>query len=591
AKSYRKILAILILIGKADTILDFVQHSVADAQLPLEKLGIGQPEPGVCRPFQLGLWGKGEPARPFKRWEHRDIEEFENKQWETLAPFFSRASKEDNNLVRHYELSWRRPLPFEILEGTGISKGTYRATSGGTTGSDSSLDSMKGGHGKVWKVRINREHHDLQSYRNGNEQNPALAIKRLLSADKKAFKNEVNILTRLNKCNDPHLVKLLLTMEIIGRPGKDNSFFLIFPLADSNLRQFWKNRFPHPKGTITASYVRWVSKQFHGLAVALCKLHNLRPTNASSVDQEKPKASADGDPFYGIHGDIKPENLLWYQEWVGPPGTRTDDDCKDAFGVLQLADFGISRLHHTETRSNATMGRATKTYAPPEVEWAFDRCSRSFDIWGLGCVFLEFMCWLVQGGSGETNPVDDFHEARYLGRKNRSLEGTIQDTFYHVVKDKDSTKFKVNPAVEELILNMRKGASPFVIDILNVILYDMLVVEPKKTSLKPGQKEPDNLPLATSDGKRQRITCIELAKKLEPMAKHNDSYFTNPSSRARESIRRSPQTLTVHESAGELVKRRSMTRSFSIENTKEEDTKHDKQRRMTAILKSFRGNE
>jgi hypothetical protein len=164
AKSYRKILAILILIGKADTILDFVKYSITDTHLPLQKLGIGQPEPGVCRPFQLGIWGKGEPARPFRNWEYRDIEGFENKQWETLAPFFSRTSKEENS-VSHYELSWRRPLPFEIIPDGTINEGNNRATSGSTSGSDSSLNSMKGGHGKVWKVRINRNHHDLQSYR------------------------------------------------------------------------------------------------------------------------------------------------------------------------------------------------------------------------------------------------------------------------------------------------------------------------------------------------------------------------------------------------------------------------------------------
>lgn len=274
-----------------------------------------------------------------------------------------------------------------------------------------------------------------------------------MSADKGAFKNEVNILTRLNKCNDPHLVKLLLTMEIVGRPGKDSNFFLIFPLADSNLRQFWNNKFPHPAGTITAKFVRWVAKQFYGLAVALCKLHDLRPTNERTgcpAGESKAKTDVDNDPYYGIHGDIKPENLLWYKEWVGPPGTQTDDDCKHPFGVLQLADFGISRLHHTDTRSNTTIRRSTKTYAPPEVEWAIERCSRSFDIWGLGCVFLEFICWLVQGGSGDVNPIEEFHNARYLGRNNRSLEGTIQDTFYHVVKKDHSTEFEVNPAVVEV---------------------------------------------------------------------------------------------------------------------------------------------
>jgi hypothetical protein len=158
AKSYRKILAILILIGKADTIFDFVRGGITDAHLPLQKLG-------DSRTFRLGLFGSTEQIRLFRKWDYRHIEEFENKQWETLAPFFSRTTKE-HNLVRHYELSWRRPLPFEIIpNSTDIGGGEKRATSGGTTGSDSSLDSMKGGHGKVWKVWIHPKHHNLQSYR------------------------------------------------------------------------------------------------------------------------------------------------------------------------------------------------------------------------------------------------------------------------------------------------------------------------------------------------------------------------------------------------------------------------------------------
>lgn len=244
-------------------------------------------------------------------------------------------------------------------------------------------------------------------------------------------------------------------MEILGRPGKDTQFFLIFPLADSNLRQFWQRNFPHPSGTSTVAYARWVAKQLHGLAWALCKLHDLH-------QREVVEDSDSSDPFYGIHGDIKPENLLWYKEWVGPDGQQPSHNARVAqegqvpqggsksLGVLQLADFGISRLHHTDSRSNGYMHKSTRTYAPPEIEWATNGFSRSFDIWSLGCVFLEFICWLVQGGSGKENPVDVFHEERYLERANRSLEGTIQDTFYYVVKQKDKTEFDVNPAVKKV---------------------------------------------------------------------------------------------------------------------------------------------
>ncbi len=268
-----------------------------------------------------------------------------------------------------------------------------------------------------------------------------------MAPDRDAFKNEVGILTRLNRDRDPHLVKLLLTMEIQGSPEDGIGFYLVFPLADSNLRQFWQQNFPHPKGRSQAIYGRWVARQLSGLTHALCKLHDLHKREVQSPDRtENPS-----DPFYGIHGDIKPENLLWYKEWVGPspPSTATPGG-SDPLGVLQLADFGISRLHHTGTRSAVNLGRATKSYAAPEVEWDEHGSSRSFDIWSLGCVFLEFICWLVLGGSGTENPVDAFQTKRYLNNTNKSLAGTVQDTFYHGARSKDGAKFEVNPAVLEV---------------------------------------------------------------------------------------------------------------------------------------------
>jgi len=150
-KSFRKILAILILIGKADTIFDFVHAGIGDAQLPLDKVGDG-------RPFQLSLSGQHQPIALFKTWEHRQIEEFANKQWETLAPFFVRGAKQESI---NYELSWRHPLPFEIIteeKSTCIRNSTVTCSSGNSSDSDS-------GNSKVWKVKIHRAHHNLPSYR------------------------------------------------------------------------------------------------------------------------------------------------------------------------------------------------------------------------------------------------------------------------------------------------------------------------------------------------------------------------------------------------------------------------------------------
>jgi len=249
-------------------------------------------------------------------------------------------------------------------------------------------------------------------------------------------------------------------MEINDCPGTYNSiYFLIFPLADGNLRQFWQRHLPQAGDSDgkTTAYAPWVAKQLYGLTWALCKLHYLNRKEAhwpkaTEADDENKRTT--GGPWYGIHGDIKPENLLWYAEWVGP---RDNKECPGIIpphesaplGVLQLADFGISTLHQTATRSDVELSRATKTYAPPEIEWGKGQCSRSFDIWSLGCVFLEFLCWLVQGGCGETNPVDDFHQARRMNGENQSLIGLERDTFYHSIANEkgEGITYEVNPEV------------------------------------------------------------------------------------------------------------------------------------------------
>ena len=236
----------------------------------------------------------------------------------------------------------------------------------------------------------------------------------------------------------------------------------MFPLADCNLRQFWERNFPHPKGTNTAIYSPWVAKQLYGLVWALWKLHDRQDRNVHSLKAEDNNSNT----LYGTHFNIKPENFLWYKEWAGaneaqasldsvaPEGGQLerDSNSNSPFGILQLSDFGNTKLHHREAKkgSDHSIRRSTKSYAAPEVEWAAYGDSRRFDIWGLGCVYLEFICWLVQGGLGNTDPVELFQRARYLQGANKSMDGTIQDTFYHMVKGKDTTKFELNPAVKEV---------------------------------------------------------------------------------------------------------------------------------------------
>jgi hypothetical protein len=144
ARSFRKVLAILILIEKADSILDFVRAGITDARLPLQRLGDNR----ACVKLRLSDHDKPDPIPLFEKWGPKQIEEFENRQWETLAPYFSIGAKEDDPVPR-YELTSRHPLPFDVVvpeSGGGHDQSTATAGMSRSTASTGSLDDpMTGG--------------------------------------------------------------------------------------------------------------------------------------------------------------------------------------------------------------------------------------------------------------------------------------------------------------------------------------------------------------------------------------------------------------------------------------------------------------
>ncbi|KAK4167897.1 hypothetical protein QBC43DRAFT_125768 [Cladorrhinum sp. PSN259] len=61
----------------------------------------------------------------------------------------------------------------------------------------------------------------------------------------------------------------------------------------------------------------------------------------------------------------------------------------------------------------------------------------------------------------------------------KSLHGILQDTFYRLIPGEERTTADVNPAVIERIqqLHSHKDCTPFLHEFLDIILYEMLVVE------------------------------------------------------------------------------------------------------------------
>ncbi len=215
------------------------------------------------------------------------------------------------------------------------------------------------------------------------------AVKKLITHKEEEFKREVAMLRKL--CGKkPHTVKLLASFQH-GR-----TYSLLFPWAECDLLAYWqRDSSPREERRRKESYplIVWVARQCHGLLGALHWIHDPSSTVLDPKNQ----------PLFGRHGDIKPENILWYKQ-------NADGAHPLASGELVLSDFGLTSLHHDQSRSKVKNGdvQYTTTYAPPESVLPDKEISRSIDIWALGCVYLEFVTWVVGGPSH----VDDFRNAR-----------------------------------------------------------------------------------------------------------------------------------------------------------------------------------
>lgn len=192
--------------------------------------------------------------------------------------------------------------------------------------------------------------------------------------NKAYFTQENDILQKIKSIEDPHIIRHFASIAIGEESG-----YILFPWTDiGNLHDYWETSKPESFEKV----MLWSVQQMQGLVSALRKLHEICRCR---------------------HGDLKPQNILCFEE--------------KGEVVLKIADFGISKIHPTLTKyrvSATTSLGLTLSYRGPEVEFekpAKDDQrprSRKYDIWSLGCVFLEFLIWLLHGHEALLN----FNEAR-----------------------------------------------------------------------------------------------------------------------------------------------------------------------------------
>lgn len=257
------------------------------------------------------------------------------------------------------------------------------------------------------------------------QENEFFALKTLdagNSDSKTHFRLEVTALTKIRAKEKPHLVDVLTTFKY------DNKYHLLFRWASGgNLSNLWENS----DKQLRRNAVRWIAQQCLGLADGLDGIHNAK-LSVREVDQVQQPSTAPPSPTTakslisnlknekkdcGRHGDIKPPNILWFKQ----------DENAYGLGTLKISDFGLTTFHSALTTqvSPRDQGGCTWTYAPPEFDLKED-ISRPFDIWSLGCVYLEFITWALQGPEG----IDSFTEERSSERGSRPKMKL--DSFYYL---------------------------------------------------------------------------------------------------------------------------------------------------------------
>ncbi|PQE04897.1 kinase domain-containing protein [Rutstroemia sp. NJR-2017a BBW] len=419
----------LVLIKQSGCICRILDEQIFDADLPLTYC-----MPGKKRTNSFATTN-GRFVTSLEPWPEESKEEFAGKQWSTLANVFE--------LGKHYELQQNHRLPFIRLE-----EWEYIEKSGAS--------------GKVYSARIHPSHHEFKL----NDSRALVAVKEFHSPDEKHFRKEFYILDLLGsrnpQCPHPHIIRLLATFKHGTR------YHLIFPWAQFNLRTYWEEN-ANPE--FDEPTVTWALEQMAGIANALMLVHNFMPSlpgdskgGVRSTDMEKLSAKK-GEEIFGRHGDIKPENMLWFEPEALNKHTK---------GIVKLADFGLSRFHGKDSRSGLSPSGiiASPTYAPPECQLHLP-VSRSYDIWSLGCVLLEFITWLVKGWrKNEDTGENEFSEFR----STENLYEINDDSFFTI---KDRNKAIIQSEVFEWVrqLHEHERCSKLIHDLLDTVMTHLLVID------------------------------------------------------------------------------------------------------------------
>ncbi|KAF3011316.1 hypothetical protein E8E14_003220 [Neopestalotiopsis sp. 37M] len=434
----RRILAILVMVRRISYIEKFIEEDIQDSDLPIQRSHDG------LKTFTIG---ENVTTKVFEEWDRNDVELFFIYQKMMFVPFFD--IREDQ--LCYYEFGLEIRLPWQDCEAK-----------------------TSGGSGLFHKVQIHPSHLSFRcpdmsdGSSSGHEsilgkeviRKPVyFALKEIFATDREVYKQELRALEKSfgQKQRESHLIKLLLTFK------HGEKYYLLFEWADGNLDEFWEQ---NQKTDIMSD--AWFIKQCLGIASALKRIHGLTTWQVNEREEMLAAGTAIKDNRqWGRHGDIKPHNILWFDSYENDPHH------------LVISDLGLTQFHSQLTRSDVPISRiqgCTQAYRAPEMDLGY-KISQKYDIWSLGCVFLEFCLWYIF----QISEVREF-EGKRENEDVSDVPHFKEDKFFNIIVESAERRSHLKPCVTESIEAIRtpERSTDTIKQVVDLIEEKMLQTDPEK---------------------------------------------------------------------------------------------------------------
>ncbi|KAK9419821.1 putative HET-domain-containing protein [Seiridium unicorne] len=440
-------------------------------------------------------------------WTRKRASDFLENQWMFVVPVLSPINPD-----KFIDLSLEPKviLPFD-LEGGGPKEGAF---------------------GTVYKIKVHPDH-DSNLFRSDDGTPRSVAVKQMKhqQAANELEQRQIEIMwsAEVNALKDSQNINTEHIIEYFGAITRGSERYLMFPWANGgNLRDFWSGK-KNRKPTLSLQLVKAMVTQLKGLVDALVEFHNFKDNSEAMETMGTPSGAR------YRHGDLKPENILRFL-------SSGEVEHEINIGTLRMADLGLAKYHpeSTEFAQRSSEIHTTYRYQAPEVMTAKNKPrSRRYDIWSLGCIFLEFMIWLLYGSD----------QLEFFNRQLNSVYS--RESPYFLLENGNSTA-KVHPVVKAAMNIIDEDqeckGSTAMKDLLRLVRDRLLIVRvttPTMNSQKPKLIDTGPVPIRLEDvdgkgsegeddagGDPDRASADELHTELEGMlskaTKSQHYWFSGP---------------------------------------------------------------